>query len=363
MKQKLSQKNTKPIEKILDHNNDQNNELIITTSQTNSLITSNSINDPNSSETNTDISTSTPTPLSQQNIGGRKFISRVWLYAKKSDDDQEAACLLCDYICSCRSHSTSTIRQHLIIKHNKTDLILKSSSVHAKSKISEALKNELHQLCYVAIIKDSRPFNDLNKIGITALINKLYPGHWMSNSIDSVSKFIDFSCFNERHTAIEIARVLRENMIDLDVYEKIICITCDGAENLVLACELLNEDIIRIWCYAHRLHLVVINALGFWVSEKKNNIDGPSYSLANVITLNTTTSNVIDHESEQETMDIEWDHEINDDSWNINDVDFIDETNTYNNNATTNTEFSEVTYFYDDELINEQDIIELINDS
>ncbi|CAF4767542.1 unnamed protein product, partial [Rotaria sp. Silwood2] len=51
-------------------------------------------------------------------------------------------------------------------------------------------------------------------------------------------------------------------------------------------------------------------------------------------------------------------------SWNINDVDIIDETNTYDNsNATANTEFSEPTYFYDDELINEQDIIELINDS
>ena len=42
--------------------------------------------------------------------------------------------------------------------------------------ISQALKKELHQLCYSAIIKDGRPFNDLNKSGITALINKLCPG-------------------------------------------------------------------------------------------------------------------------------------------------------------------------------------------
>ncbi|CAF4825681.1 unnamed protein product [Rotaria sp. Silwood1] len=389
---------------------------------------SNSMNDPdsnasvlnniNSNGTNTDISTVTSTPLSQQNIGGRKLTSRVWLYAKKSDDGQEAACLLCDYTCSCRSHSTSTIRQHLIIKHNKLDLILKSSSVLAKFKISEGLKNELHQLCYYAIIKDGRPFNDLNKIGITALINKLCPGykpphrnqvvrhlkdlnkhhhdllkeelktvyrlsitldfwsnrknesflcitgHWMNNSLDSISKIIDFSCFNERHTAIEITKVLREKMIDLGVYDKVFCITCDGAENLVLACELLNEDIFRIWCYAHRLHLVVINALGFWMSNKKKNTDEPGYSSANILTFNTTTSNVTDLEIEQENMDVEWDLELNDDSWNINDVDLIDETDAYDtSNATANTEFSETTDFYDDEIINEQDIVELMNDS
>ncbi|CAF3752968.1 unnamed protein product [Rotaria sordida] len=438
MKQKLSRKNIKKIENIVDHNDDQNDELIIVTAQTNFLSMSNSMNDPdsnasilnsiNSNETNTDISNATPTLLAQQNSGGRKLTSKVWLYAKKSDDGQEASCLLCDYTCSCQSHSTSTIRQHLIIKHNKLDLILKSSSVLAKVKISEALKNELHQLCYYAIIKDGRPFNDLNKMGIIALINKLCPGykpphrnqvvrhlkdlnkhhhdllkeelktvyrlsitldfwsnrknesflcitgHWMNNSLDSISKIIDFSCFNERHTAIEIVKVLREKMIDLGIYEKVFCITCDGAQNLVLACELLNDDIFRIWCYAHRLHLVVINALGFWVSDKKKHIDEPGYSSANILTSNTTTSNTTtsytttsnatDQEIEQENMDVEWDLELNDDSWNINGVDLIDEIDTYDTiNATANTEFSETTYFYDDEIINEQDIIELMNDS
>ncbi|CAF3791041.1 unnamed protein product, partial [Rotaria sordida] len=298
MKQKLSRKNIKKIENIVDHNDDQNDELIIVTAQTNFLSMSNSMNDPdsnasilnsiNSNETNTDISNATPTLLAQQNSGGRKLTSKVWLYAKKSDDGQEASCLLCDYTCSCQSHSTSTIRQHLIIKHNKLDLILKSSSVLAKVKISEALKNELHQLCYYAIIKDGRPFNDLNKMGIIALINKLCPG--------------------------------------------------------------------------------------FWVSDKKKHIDEPGYSSANILTSNTTTSNTTtsytttsnatDQEIEQENMDVEWDLELNDDSWNINGVDLIDETDTYDTiNATANTEFSETTYFYDDEIINEQDIIELMNDS
>lgn len=104
--------------------------------------------------------------------------SKVWLYAKKSDDGKQASCLLCNFICSCHSHSTSTIRQHLISKHDKKDLIIPPSDSD-KSNLPGALKKELHQLCYYAIIKDSRPFNDLNKIGIKTLINKLYPGMFL----------------------------------------------------------------------------------------------------------------------------------------------------------------------------------------
>jgi hypothetical protein len=92
-------------------------------------------------------------------------------------------------------------------------------------------------------------------------------GHWLTDDINSVSKIIDFSVFNHRHTAIDIARIVKEKLVALDIYEKIICITCDGAENMVLACYFLNDDIPRIWCYGHRLHLVVINGLGFWLTE------------------------------------------------------------------------------------------------
>ena len=104
------------------------------------------------------------------------LMSKVWLYAKKSDNGEQTACQLCNYTCPCHSHSTSTIRQHLITKHNKIDLILKSSRAPSQLIISQALKQELHQLCYSAIIKDGCPFNDLNKSGITALINKSCPG-------------------------------------------------------------------------------------------------------------------------------------------------------------------------------------------
>lgn len=112
--------------------------------------------------------------ISKSSVGVKKG-SEVWHYARKSQDGKQASCLLCDFVCSCHSHSTSTIRQHLISKHDKKDLILPPST-SGKSSFPEAYKKELHQLCYYAIIKDGRSFNDLNKTGIKALINKLYPG-------------------------------------------------------------------------------------------------------------------------------------------------------------------------------------------
>ncbi|CAF4049657.1 unnamed protein product [Rotaria sp. Silwood2] len=74
------------------------------------------------------------------------------------------------------SHSTSTIRYHLIRQHDKYDLIISPSSSSSKSKVSQHLKNELHSLCYNAIIIDHRPFNDMRKPGLLAIFNKLCPG-------------------------------------------------------------------------------------------------------------------------------------------------------------------------------------------
>lgn len=92
-------------------------------------------------------------------------------------------------------------------------------------------------------------------------------GHWLTDSIDPVSKVIDFSMFIYRHTGLDIARVVKEKLVALDIDEKIVCITCDGAQNMIAACYYLNDEIPRLWCVAHRLHLVVINGLGFWLSE------------------------------------------------------------------------------------------------
>jgi hypothetical protein len=41
-------------------------------------------------------------------------------------------------------------------------------------------------------------------------------------------------------------------------------VTCNGASNMKKAFDKFT-NIDRIWCLAHRLHLIVTNALGFWL--------------------------------------------------------------------------------------------------
>ena len=107
-------------------------------------------------------------------------------------------------------------------------------------------------------------------------------GHWYTDSIDSV--------FGNRHTGGEISKVIKEKLMTLNIYEKIICITCDGAENMVLACELSGENFIRIWCYAHRLHLVVINTMGFWITKNKLNSDSHVQTSTAATIINSTNT-------------------------------------------------------------------------
>lgn len=126
------------------------------------------------------------------------------------------------------------------------------------------LKEELKQISWLSITLD---FWSNRKNQSFLCIT----GHWYTDSIDLVSKVIDFSLFENRHTGVEISKVIKAKLTALNVYDKIICITTDGAENMVLACELLDGNFTRIWCYAHRLHLVVTNAFGFWLPDK--NID------------------------------------------------------------------------------------------
>jgi hypothetical protein len=178
---KRSLKNKRNLDAMLDEAIEETNESTTTTTTATATQTSTNMNSSNTPDVNYSNSTNSPVDLSTQtssiktDLVARPLTSKVWQYANKLDNGKKAACLLCDFVCTCNGHSTSTIRQHLISKHDKKDLILQPSNSN-KTVLPEAMKKELHQLCYYAIIKDSRPFNDFNKVGIKILINRLCPG-------------------------------------------------------------------------------------------------------------------------------------------------------------------------------------------
>jgi len=159
-----------------------NDNNLLIPSNNNTLTSSSSQHNNNSTTTTTNNNISTLTSTSNHYPGGRKSTSDVWKYAKKLNDGTTAKCNICDFTCVMSAHSTSSIRYHLIRKHQKQDLVIDSSSSN-KPKISEEFKRELHALCYNAIVVDHRTFNDLRKNGIMAIFNKLCPGKTIFSNI------------------------------------------------------------------------------------------------------------------------------------------------------------------------------------
>lgn len=99
-------------------------------------------------------------------------------------------------------------------------------------------------------------------------------GHYYSTQNFQIqSTILDFSTFSKRHTAIEISQVLEHKLNELDISKKIVCVTADGAPNMTSAIKHVGLEPQRLWCIAHRLHLTISNAFGFWISKKKTEED------------------------------------------------------------------------------------------
>ncbi|CAF3341718.1 unnamed protein product, partial [Rotaria sp. Silwood2] len=159
-----------------------------------------------------------------------------------------------------------------------------------RNQVSDNLKR-LYDF-HLTVLKEQ--LQDIDYIGLTF-------DFWTSRR--SVSfLFIHFSSFHERHTGFNISRSVKEKLESLGIYHKVVAITCDGGENLVSACSQLDGSIKRIWCCTHRLHLVVIDSLGFWNTENK--IDNtPNNCLTTEITTTTTSSSNVISNNQQELMD------------------------------------------------------------
>jgi hypothetical protein len=96
-------------------------------------------------------------------------------------------------------------------------------------------------------------------------------GHYFDrNSYNLHSTVLNFSTFDQQHTSIEISRILNAKLEELNIMHKVVRVTCDGASNMVRAIDDMEFDLKRVWCVAHRLHLTVTNAFGFWILKKKD---------------------------------------------------------------------------------------------
>ena len=119
---------------------------------------------------------------------------------------------------------------------------------------------------------------------------------------------LDFSHFPEHHSADQIATTLRLKLRKLNILDRIVSMTCDGASNLRKALSNVGVND-RVWCLAHRLHLIIANGLGLWLTEKDRKKRSEKESDKNVtnITARTTqdTGDFSDEEADGEDEDQE----------------------------------------------------------
>ncbi len=95
-------------------------------------------------------------------------------------------------------------------------------------------------------------------------------GHYVTHDFGYQSTILSFDAFYDRHHGIRIAKIIREKLNNFNLFNKLLCITTDGAGNMRTMCENLKDiKFDWIWCVAHRYHLTVNNALGFWPEKKK----------------------------------------------------------------------------------------------
>ncbi len=106
--------------------------------------------------------------------------ANVWQYAKKVTTEI-AQCLKCKIYVKTVRGGTTTLRKHLITKHNLIHLTLHTSPrVKMNNLISQEQKRRLDYLANVAVFEDGRTFGDLRKQGIRKFLAEAVPGNCFS---------------------------------------------------------------------------------------------------------------------------------------------------------------------------------------
>ncbi|CAF3910994.1 unnamed protein product [Rotaria sp. Silwood1] len=193
--------------------------------------------------------------------------SQVWRYAVRHADPNYAVCCLCkdNKRISTNNGSTSTLRKHLIFKHNMRELILPHQQRKCKySSTNITNKKQLHELLISCVIRDGRTFNDFQKSGFKKVLQELVPGHYFpANSYNLQSTILSFSTFDKQHTSIEISRILETKLKELNISQKAVRVTCDG--DLVIGVDDQYEGVINVEEFEenHETNIDSMNELEF----------------------------------------------------------------------------------------------------
>ena len=73
-------------------------------------------------------------------------------------------------------------------------------------------------------------------------------GHFMTSSKKFISKILSFSSFHHRHTSANICMMIKKELKELNIVEKVRSITTDGAANMSKIGSSFDDVFKQIWC-------------------------------------------------------------------------------------------------------------------
>ncbi|XP_053203294.1 zinc finger BED domain-containing protein 4-like [Panonychus citri] len=101
---------------------------------------------------------------------------------------------------------------------------------------------------------------------------------------------------NESHSADHIAAIIREVMADYEISgDKVVTIVTDGAANMVNAANQISKS---IWCVAHRLNLLVNDAI-----RGNKDVDNLIASVRSIVTFSKQSNNFADAIEKEQLRD------------------------------------------------------------
>lgn len=73
-------------------------------------------------------------------------------------------------------------------------------------------------------------------------------GHYISPNNQFISTILSFTSFHQRHFSSNISMIIKNELKELNIFEKTRSVTTDGAANMLKAGELLGGDIKQVYC-------------------------------------------------------------------------------------------------------------------
>ncbi|CAF1378626.1 unnamed protein product [Rotaria sordida] len=250
-------------------------------------------------------------------------LTELLTFFDECDGGTAYICKLCQAKLKKQNRSTANIRRHIGNKHAQPMFMFESQKEQAPHKISPIsieLQEKLDEKQVKCIIVDSRPFGDFSRKGMREFLatavpgykplhrttvrkrlrtlyiehrrtlrkvlqnvtdlalttdiwkdnrNRFYislTGHFYDKQLKLISLTLGFRLLQGRHIANRLAKYIKNEIMSLNIEEKVRCIVTDNAPNVVSAIHKLGIGIHHS-CMAHNLNLVIKSTL--FPSKKK----------------------------------------------------------------------------------------------